>query len=115
QVPIIQAYWLAALAYLISLGVAIVGSVALVFRARRGDGPPRDAELVLLSTASAWVLAGGLLAIQSPQAENVVGLIPFLLLMLPAMQKWGPALIATLSGAAWLQYLSLLTPFAFFY
>ncbi|MCI4369261.1 MAG: hypothetical protein L3K09_06850 [Thermoplasmata archaeon] len=56
-----------------------------------------------------------MLAILSPQAENVVGLIPFLLLMLPAIRRLGPTLIATLSGAAWAQYLALLSPVAFFY
>ncbi|MFI5419039.1 MAG: hypothetical protein ACHQ2Y_09130 [Candidatus Lutacidiplasmatales archaeon] len=104
-----------ALAYEASLGVAVIGSVALVLLARRGPAPSPESQLVLLSTMSAWVLSAGLLAILSPQAENVVGLIPFLLLMLPAIRRLGPTLIATLSGAAWAQYLALLSPVAFFY
>ena len=104
-----------ALGYQASLAVAVVGSVILILRARRGAPLSEDARLTLLSTAAAWVLAGGLLALLSPQAENAVGLLPFLLLMLPVVRRWGPRLIATLSAAAWAQYLSLLTPFAFFY
>ncbi len=102
-------------AYEASLVLAILGGIAYVWR-RPADVDPADPRSVAtLSVLTLGVVAGSLLALLSAQAENVVGLLPPLLLALPALKRAGRGLFAAVTSLTWLQYLTLGGPLAFFY
>jgi hypothetical protein len=95
----------------------VVGAIAaplVLWRWHRRPGPPL-AELPWFSLLALLAVAGSLLAILSTQAENVVAVLPVMLLAGPILGAWGRRLYWTLSFAAFAQYLTLLTPLAFFY
>jgi len=97
-----------------ALAVAVVGGVAvLLYRFHRGKIAVGDP--VWLALLALWVVVGSLLYVISVQAENVVGVLPLLLLALPVLGRWGRGLYWSASVSAWAQYLSLLGPLAYFY
>jgi hypothetical protein len=96
------------------LGIGVAGAVAAVvyrfFRPARTPG-----GLPWLSLLALWGVSGSILAVLSTQAENVVALLPLLLVAAPLLGRWGRRMFWIVSVAAWAEYLSLLTPLAYFY
>lgn len=106
----------AVLAYQVSLGVAAVGSATLIALERgRDTAPSSRSALTRLTLCAAWCTSAALLASISPQSENVVALVPLLLLLAPLARPLFGWIAGGLSAVAWLLYLALLTPVAFFY
>ena len=101
------------------LGMAVLGVVAgsaiLARRLlrRRPSDPP---ELSTAALVGAWALAGVLIADPIPNAENVLALLPFLVLAVPKLPfEWTGRLTTGVSIAGVFQYFSLVTPAVFFY
>ncbi|HEY6238604.1 MAG TPA: hypothetical protein VIZ68_05405, partial [Thermoplasmata archaeon] len=102
---------LTALAVVASLG----GALKLASDRRAGRWPQGAEATPLLAGFAAWPVLGALIATPVPQSENVVGLLPLLIVALPALGRvgrWGLILISTAGLAL---YLVLLTPAAYFY
>jgi len=96
--------------------VAAVGGAVLLARDRRaGRWPVGSGATPVLAALAAWVVVGALVAAPVPQSENVVGLLPLLLLALPALGRVGRWGYVVLSAAALGLYFALLTPAAYFY
>ncbi len=99
------------LSVLVAIAVAgyVIGLVLFGTRLRRGS-PPVD-ELPTAALLAAGAIAGVLLADPIPNAENLLGLIPFVLLAVPRLTKaWSLRLVTGLSFAGIFQYMSILTP-----
>jgi hypothetical protein len=95
------------------LGVVLaVGAVLLRFRRAPSSTVPELPWLALLALAG---VSGSLLAILTTQAENIVAVLPLLLLAAPLLGRWSRRLYWTISLSAFAEYLALLTPVAFFY
>jgi hypothetical protein len=97
-----------------TLAVGAAGSVGVVLYRfyRRATDP---APLAWLGVLALWAVSGSILAILSTQPENVVALLPLLLLAGPLLGRWGRRAYWLVSVAAWSEYLVLLTPVAYFY
>ncbi|MCI4322039.1 MAG: hypothetical protein L3K05_07030, partial [Thermoplasmata archaeon] len=94
------------------VGVALsVGALAVRF----ARSPPGRIELPDLALLSLGAVAGSLLAILTTQPENIVAVLVPLALAAPVIGRYGARAYWTVSLAAWAQYLTLLTPLAFFY
>ncbi|MCI4370547.1 MAG: hypothetical protein L3J81_04370, partial [Thermoplasmata archaeon] len=98
-----------------TLVVGVVGGVAaIVYRFYRGPGTPVP-EVPWLALLALAAVSGSLLAIVTTQAENVVAVLPLLLLAAPWLGQSWSGLYWWLSLTAFGEYLALLTPLAFFY
>jgi hypothetical protein len=107
--------WLVALAFEATLVLGVVlGVAAVVYRFLRTRSPEM-AELPWLALLALAGVSGSLLAILTTQAENIVAVLPLLLLAAPLLGRWGRGLYWALSLSAFAEYLALLTPLAFFY
>jgi hypothetical protein len=100
--------------------LAVVAVFAAILWVAMRAGPLNrtgaDERLGLLAMVTTWTFAAVLLADSSPQSENLVGLLPFLLLSLPFLgRQWGLVTFTTLTLCGFVEYLSLLTPFGVFY
>jgi hypothetical protein len=97
--------------------IAVVGGTGLfVCRLKRTPNAPRADRSRWLLLASLWGIVGVLLADSVPQPENVVAVLPILLLALPAKPSRGPLLLfALLSAAGATMYWAFLTPLAMMY
>ncbi|MFI5414516.1 MAG: hypothetical protein ACHQ16_02470, partial [Candidatus Lutacidiplasmatales archaeon] len=98
-----------------TLVVGVVGSVAAVAYRFYRSSVSNVPELPWLATLGVATVSGSLLAILTTQAENIVAVLPLLLLAAPLLRRWGRRLYWTVSLAAFAEYLTLLTPLAFFY
>jgi hypothetical protein len=97
--------------------LSVLGGTGLfVYRLRRTPNAPVAERSRWLLLASLWGIVGVLLADSVPQPENVVAVLPVLLLALPAKPSRGPLLIfALLSVAGATMYWAFLTPLAMMY
>jgi hypothetical protein len=89
-------------------------TLCLAFRtpkAYRTSGSP----LPILSLLSAGVVGGALLAYRAPQPENVVALLPLLLLALPALGRWGWTGFLGVSSSGTAIAVTTLTPLGMVY
>jgi hypothetical protein len=94
--------------------LAGAGLLAWTLRRRRSSSRPERIQGLLL--AALWALVGVLIADSAPQPENVVALLPLMLLTLPShlrRRDFAPYLL--LSGAGLLMYWAFLTPLAMLY
>ncbi|HKV90260.1 MAG TPA: glycosyltransferase family 87 protein, partial [Thermoplasmata archaeon] len=94
--------------------IGVIAPVVVLFLRRKKPLRFVD-ELPWLALLALGAIAGSLLAILSTQPENVVAVLAPLLVAAPLIGKYGRRLYWTVSFAAWAQYLTLLTPLAFFY
>jgi hypothetical protein len=96
--------------------IAAIGGALLLATDRRAGRWPQGAEAVpLLAGFATWAVVGALVAAPVPQSENVVGLLPILLLAFPVLGRVGRWGYLLLSAAALGLYFALLTPAAYFY
>jgi GPI-GlcNAc transferase complex PIG-U subunit len=98
--------------------LAIFGSALLVGYRLSTSDPRRTAMRVgWVILGAIWATAGILLADSVPQPENLVALLPLVLLSVPVtrFRSFQLALLALLSGAGALMYWAFLTPLAMFY
>ena len=71
-----------------TLAVGVAGSVALViYRFLRRS--PETLTVGVLALLALWGVAGSVLSVLSTQPENVVGLLPLMLLAGGALGRWG--------------------------
>ncbi|MCI4352986.1 MAG: DUF2029 domain-containing protein [Thermoplasmata archaeon] len=75
----------------------------------------RDQSLPWLATATLWVVAGALVTYRAPQPENLVALLPPLLLGLTLVGRRTWVAYFGVSAVGWAFLASQLTPAAFFY
>jgi hypothetical protein len=98
------------------VGIAIV-SAPLIFawRSRQNTPEAREGQLKSACLVTLWVATSTILLSSSPQPENLLAILPLLVLTVPSMKRVSWSLFAALSGAGWGLYLALLTPFAYFF
>lgn len=97
-----------------TLAVGAAGAVGVVlYRFYRGAREPWSLGRLALLTL--WGVSGSVLAVLSTQPENVVALLPLLLVASVALGRWARPTYWLVSLSAWAQYLVLLTPLAYFY
>ena len=101
---------------LVLLGLAVVLSAVLLFlkgqRSREGRRFRRPDWLAL---ALLWTTVAVLLADVNPQPEELVDVLPLLILAAPLLGVWGQRSYWVLTGCGLGLYFSELTPLAFFY
>jgi hypothetical protein len=96
--------------------VSIVGApLAVRWYRRTGRWPEERAAVPLLAALAAWCVVGTLIAVPSPQSENMVGALALLLVATPALTATARWAYPILSSAALGLYFALLTPAAYFY
>jgi hypothetical protein len=104
-----------ALAFVLALPVAVGLGTWLVVRRPMLFAAGERGSLSRVAIVSTGAVAAALLAVLSPQAENLVALVPLLLLATPVLGRAAGICAGSLSAIAWAQYLTLLGPLAFFY
>jgi GPI-GlcNAc transferase complex PIG-U subunit len=99
---------------LLPLAVAVIGSALLLVFRRREAGAASD-PLGSGGWAILWVLTGAVLSYQAPVPENLLALLPLLLLVSPNSPRVGLSVYLTLSGSGFAFVVSQLGFAAFFY
>jgi hypothetical protein len=98
--------------------IAVVGyAVGLVlFGIYLRRGPSDVPELSMAALLGAGAVAAVLLSDPIPNAENLLGVLPLVVLATPRLPRdWALRLLTGVSFAGLFQYFSILTPFASFY
>lgn len=100
-------------------GLAIAGVLAgiplVAWNFLRRPSSP-EAQLRVLALAMLLAIDGAILADAVPEPENLVGLLPLLLLTFPSdRRRWAAALVVVLTASGLVLYWTFLTPFAMFY
>ncbi|MCI4334496.1 MAG: hypothetical protein L3K04_02550 [Thermoplasmata archaeon] len=94
----------------------LLGAGFFAWRLWRRPSASRQERFHWLFLAALWAIVGVLLSDSVPQPENVVALLPLMLLTLPAPARWRRlAPYVLLSGAGLLMYWAFLTPLAMLY
>jgi hypothetical protein len=106
---------LAALVFVVTLPATVALAAWLVVRRPDRFGRQQPNSLGRVAMVGTAILGASLLAILSPQAENLIALIPLLFLAVPVLGRSAKYAAAAVSAFGWAQYLSLLGPLAFFY
>lgn len=101
--------------FVVTFVISMIASVISAELAAPKDGVGSRAPGEAFFIAILLPLTGVLLYQPSPQSENLLLILPFLLLLSCYGNRWAKAAYFIISAAGLLLYFTLLTPFAFFY